>query len=71
MKAEGRAEGRLGGRQLQNYQGLWYVPEIIRTELISRHNDDLLAVHFGIENSLPENTIERRFAMMLKATSRV
>ena len=31
-----------------HYQGLPYVPEIIRTELISRHHDDPLAGHFGI-----------------------
>ena len=33
------------------YQGLPYVPEIIRTELISRHHDDSLARHFGIEKT--------------------
>ena len=31
------------------YQGLSYVPEIIWTELISRHHNNLLADHFGIE----------------------
>ena len=34
-----------------HYQGLPYVPKIIRTELISRHHDDLLAGHFGIEKT--------------------
>ena len=33
------------------YQGLPYIPEIIRTELISRHHDDPLAGHFGIEKT--------------------
>ena len=33
------------------HQGLPYVPEIIRTELISRHHDDPLAGHFGIEKT--------------------
>ena len=32
-------------------QGLPYVTEIIRTELISRHHDDPLAGHFGIEKT--------------------
>ena len=31
------------------YQGLPYLSEIIRAELISRHHDDLLAGHFGIK----------------------
>ena len=34
-----------------HYQGLPYVPEIIRAELISRHHDDPLAGHFGIEKT--------------------
>ena len=34
-----------------HHQGLPYVPEIIRTELISRHHDDPLAGHFGIEKT--------------------
>ena len=34
-----------------HYQGLPYVPEIIRTELISRHHDNPLADHFGIEKT--------------------
>ena len=34
-----------------HYQGLPYVPEIIQTELISRHHDDPLAGHFGIEKT--------------------
>ncbi len=33
------------------HQGLLYVPEIFRTELISRHHDDLLAGHFGIDET--------------------
>ena len=31
------------------YQGLPYVPEIIRSEIISRHHNDPLAEHFGID----------------------
>ena len=30
-----------------HHQGLPYVPEVIRTELNSRHYDDPLAGHFG------------------------
>ena len=33
------------------YQGLPYVPEIIRSEVISRHHDDPLAGHFGIDKT--------------------
>ena len=32
-----------------HHQNLLYVPEVIRTELISRHHNDLLAGHFGIK----------------------
>ena len=31
--------------------GLLYIPEIIRTELISKHHDNLLAGHFGIKKT--------------------
>ena len=34
-----------------HYQGLPYVPEIIRIELISRHHNNPLAGHFGIEKT--------------------
>ena len=34
-----------------HHQGLPYVPELIRTELISRHHDDPLAGHFGIKKT--------------------
>ena len=34
-----------------HHQGLSYVPEIIRTQLINRHHDDPLAGHFGIEKT--------------------
>ena len=32
-------------------EGLPYLPEIIKTEIISRHYDDLLAGHFGVEKT--------------------
>lgn len=34
-----------------NREGLPYLPEIIRTEVISRHHDDPLAGHFGIDKT--------------------
>ena len=34
-----------------HYQGLPYILEIIRTELISRHHDNPLAGHFSIEKT--------------------
>ena len=50
-----RAE-KLGGNwedsdRILHHQGLPYVPEIIRTELISRYHDNPLAGHFGIEKT--------------------
>ena len=33
------------------HQGLPFVPEAIRTEIISRHHDDPLAGHFGIDKT--------------------
>ena len=33
------------------YQKLRYVPEIIRSKVISRHYDDSLAGHFGIDKT--------------------
>ena len=35
--------------QVLHYQGLPYVSKVIRSELISRHYDNLLVGHFGIE----------------------
>ncbi len=37
--------------RLLHHQGLPYVPEVIRTRLISRHHDDPLAGHFEIDNT--------------------
>lgn len=36
---------------LLQHQGLPNVPEVIREELISRHHDDPLAGHFGIDKT--------------------
>ncbi len=38
-------------KQVLHYLGLLYVPKTIRSELISKHHDDLLAGHFGIEKT--------------------
>ena len=52
-----KADQQLGQQGWDNidgvlhHQGLPYVPEIIRTELISRHHDNSLAGHFGIEKT--------------------
>ena len=50
-----RAE-KLGGNWedsngILHHQGLPYIPEIIRTELISRHHNDPLVGYFGIEKT--------------------
>ena len=37
--------------QVLHYQDLLYIPKVIRSELISRHNDDFLAGYFGIEKT--------------------
>ena len=37
--------------RILHHEGLPYVPKIIGTELISRHHDDSLTGHFGIEKT--------------------
>ena len=37
--------------EILHHQGVPYVPKIIRTELISRHHNNLLAGHFGIKKT--------------------
>ena len=37
--------------QMLYYQDLLYIPKVIRSELISRHYNDPLAGHFGIEKT--------------------
>ena len=49
-----RAEGLNRYEELDGvlyHQGLPFVPEAIRTEIISRHHDDLLAGYFGIDKT--------------------
>ncbi len=51
LSSEGLLEGWEDIEQVLHYQGLPYVPKVIRSELISRHHDDPLAGHFGIEKT--------------------
>ncbi len=51
LSSEGLPEGWEDIEQVLHYQGLLYVPKVIRSELISRHHDDPLAGHFGIEKT--------------------
>ena len=55
IRAEGLESGLKEGWEdidgVLHHQGLPYVPEIIRMELISRHHDDPLAGHFGIDKT--------------------
>ena len=44
-------EGWEDVERVLQYQGLPYVPEIIRSKVISRHHDDPLAGHFGIDKT--------------------
>ena len=57
LRADQQPDQQLGQQGWDNingmlhYQSLPYVPEIIRTELISRHHDNPLADHFGIKKT--------------------
>ncbi len=51
LRSEGLPEGWEDIEQVLHYQGLPYVPKVIRSELISRHHDDPLAGHFSIEKT--------------------
>ena len=42
-----------------HHQELLFVPEVIRTKLISRHHNDPLAGHFGIDKT--QNLIARKY----------
>ena len=46
-----KADGYEEIDKIFHHQGLPFVPEAIWTELISRHHDDPLAGHFGIEKT--------------------
>ena len=51
LRAGGLPEGWEDVEGVLQYQGLPYIPEIIRSEVISRHHDDLLVGHFGIDKT--------------------
>ncbi len=51
LRSEGLSENWEDIKQVLHYQGLPYVPKVIRLELISRHHDNPLADHFGIEKT--------------------
>ncbi len=51
IRQQGLIEGWEEFKSMLHFQVLPYVPEIIRTELISRHHDNRLAGHFGIEKT--------------------
>ena len=50
-EAAGLPEGWEDVEGVLQYQGLPYVPEIIRSKVISRHHNDPLAEHFGIDKT--------------------
>ena len=50
-RTAGLLEGWKDVEGVLQYQGLPYVPEIIRSKVISRHHNDLLAGHFGIDKT--------------------
>ncbi len=51
LRSKRLPEGWEDIKQVLHYQGLPYVPKVIRSELISRHHDDPLVGHFGIEKT--------------------
>ena len=51
IKAEKLGRNEEDSNDILYHQILPYISEIIRIELISRHDDDPLASHFGIEKT--------------------
>ncbi len=51
LRSKRLSEGWEDIEQVLHYQGLPYVPKVIRSKLISRHHNDSLAGHFGIEKT--------------------
>ena len=51
LRAEGLPEGWKEVKRVLQYRGLSYIPEIIRSEVISCHHNDPLAGHFGIDKT--------------------
>ena len=59
VRAESLQESWEDVKGILHHQGLPFVPEVIQTELISRHHDDPLAGHFGIEKT--QELIARKY----------
>ena len=54
QKVRAEEQGKEGWQDIDgvlHHQDQPFVPEVIRTELISRHHDDPLAGHFGIDKT--------------------
>ena len=51
IRAEGLKNDYKEVDRVLHHQGLLFVPEAIQTELISRHHDDPLVGHFGIDKT--------------------
>ena len=51
LRAGGLPEGWEDVEGVLQYQGLSYMPEIICSKVISRHHDDSLVEHFGINKT--------------------
>ncbi len=51
LRSEELPEGWEDIEQMLHYQGLLYVPKVICSELISRHHNNPLVGHFGIERT--------------------
>ena len=51
LRAGGLPESWEDVEGVLHYQGVPYVPKIIRSEVISRHYNDLLVGHFGIDKT--------------------
>ncbi len=51
LRSKGLPKGWEDIEQMLHYQDFPYVPKVIRSKLISRHYNDSLAGHFGIEKT--------------------
>ncbi len=59
LRSERLSESWEDIKQMLYYQGLSYVPKVIRSELISRHHNDALVGHFGIKKT--QELIARKY----------
>ena len=51
LSLEGLSERWKDIEQVLHFEGLLYVPKVIRLELISRHHNNLFAGYFGIKKT--------------------